>query len=64
MNQRKYASGKSMSSTIESSLDSIEAKIGSIAPEFKLTASNDQQIALSEFRGKKNIVLFFIREYH
>jgi peroxiredoxin len=53
-----------MSSTFESSLDSIEAKIGSIAPEFKLTASNDQQIALSEFRGKKNIVLFFIREYH
>jgi peroxiredoxin len=53
-----------MSSTFENSLDTIEAKIGSIAPDFKLTASNDQQIALSDFRGKKNVLLFFIREYH
>ena len=51
-------------STFEKSLDSIEAKIGSIAPDFKLTASNDQEISLSEFRGKSNVVLFFIREFH
>lgn len=43
--------------------DSIEAKIGSIAPDFELTASNGQEIRLSDFRGKKNVVLFFIREF-
>ena len=51
-------------STFENSLDTIEAKIGSVAPDFKLTASNDQEISLSEFRGKRNVVLFFIREFH
>ena len=45
------------------SLDTIEAKIGTIAPDFNLIASNDQEISLSDFRGKRNVVLFFIREY-
>lgn len=44
------------------SMDTIEAKIGSIAPDFKLAATNGQEISLGQFRGKKNIVLFFIRE--
>jgi len=44
--------------------DSIDAKIGSIAPDFELKASNDREIRLSDFRGKKNVVLFFIREFH
>jgi peroxiredoxin len=43
-------------------LDSIDAKIGSFAPDFKLQATNGQEIALSDFRGKKNVILFFIRE--
>ena len=51
-------------STFENSLDSIEARIGSIAPDFKLMASNDLEISLSEFRGKRNVVLFFIREFN
>lgn len=42
--------------------DTIEAKIGSLAPDFKLTATNGQQISLSDFRGKKNLIVFFIRE--
>jgi peroxiredoxin len=43
-------------------LDSIEAKIGSVAPDFRLPATNGQDIALSDFRGKTNVILFFIRE--
>lgn len=44
------------------SLDTIEAKIGSIAPNFKLTATNGKEISLSDFRDKSNVVMFFIRE--
>jgi peroxiredoxin len=43
-------------------LDSIEAKIGSPAPDFKLPATNGREIALTDFRGKKNVIVFFIRE--
>ena len=43
--------------------DSIDAKIGSFAPDFRLQATNGQEITLSDFRGKRNVVLFFIREY-
>lgn len=45
------------------SLHSIEAKIGSLAPDFKLPATNGQEIALTDFRGKANVIVFFIREY-
>jgi len=44
------------------STDTIDAKIGSIAPDFKLMATNGQEVTLSDFRDKKNVVLFFIRE--
>jgi peroxiredoxin len=53
-----------MTSNFDASSDSMEAKIGSVAPDFRLTATNDEQIALSDFRKKNNVVLFFIREYH
>ncbi|HNO95224.1 MAG TPA: peroxiredoxin family protein [Anaerolineales bacterium] len=43
-------------------LDSIEAKIGSLAPDFKLTATNGQSVSLGNFRGKSNVIVFFIRE--
>ncbi len=43
-------------------LDSIEAKIGSLAPDFKLSATNGQEISLSDFREKSNVIVFFIRE--
>ena len=42
--------------------DSIEAKIGSAAPDFHLRATSGQDIALSDFQGKTNVILFFIRE--
>ncbi len=43
-------------------LDSIEAKIGSLAPDFKLLATNGQEISLTDFRGKSKVIVFFIRE--
>ena len=43
-------------------LESIEAKIGSLAPDFRLRATNGQEIALSDFHRKSNVIVFFIRE--
>lgn len=43
-------------------LDTIESKIGSLAPNFSLLATNGNQISLSDFRGKTNVIVFFIRE--
>ncbi|MDP1547761.1 MAG: peroxiredoxin family protein [Anaerolineales bacterium] len=42
--------------------ESIEAKIGSLAPDFSLLATNGQTILLTDFRGKQNVIVFFIRE--
>lgn len=55
---------ESMGIDFDTSEDSIDAKIGSIAPDFELMASDDQEIRLSDFRGEKNVVLFFIREFN
>ena len=43
-------------------LESIDAKIGSVAPDFRLQATDGKVIALSDFRGKRNVILFFVRE--
>lgn len=37
--------------------------IGSPAPDFKLPASRGNQVALTDYRGKANVILFFVREY-
>jgi peroxiredoxin Q/BCP len=34
-------------------------KVGDVAPDFELEAANGQKVRLSDFRGKKNVVLFF-----
>ena len=52
-----------MTTNFDTSADTMDAKIGSHAPNFKLKATNGQEIALSDFRGKNNVILFFIREY-
>ncbi len=38
--------------------------IGSLAPEFSLPASTGAEVKLADYRGKNNVVLFFIREYN
>jgi thioredoxin-dependent peroxiredoxin len=34
-------------------------KVGQDAPSFEATASNGKRVALADYRGKKNVVLFF-----
>ena len=43
-------------------VDSVDAKIGSLAPDFKLPATDGREISLSQFRRQNNVILFFIRE--
>ncbi len=40
-----------------------ELAIGSPAPDFKLSASSGNEVALTDYRGKANVILFFVREY-
>ena len=37
----------------------VKVKIGDIAPDFTLQSSTGETISLSQFLGKKNVVLFF-----
>ncbi len=37
--------------------------IGSQAPDFRLPSSTGGEIGLSDYRGKANVVLFFVREF-
>lgn len=41
-----------------------ENPIGSTAPEFTLPASVGGEIALSSFREKSSVYLFFVREFN
>ena len=36
-----------------------ELKVGDTAPDFRLPSTEGREIALIEFRGKKNVVLYF-----
>ncbi len=36
-----------------------QLKVGDTAPDFTLTDTNHNQVKLSDFRGKKNVVLAF-----
>ena len=38
-------------------------KVGQAAPDFTLEAADGKLITLSDFRGKKNVVLVFYRGY-
>ena len=44
--------------------DNSDLQIGSTAPEFSLLASNGAEIKLADFLFKKNIILFFVREFN
>ena len=36
-----------------------KVKVGDIAPDFTLQNQDDEQVSLSEFNGKSNVVMFF-----
>ena len=40
-----------------------ELAVGAMAPEFGLAASSGGEIHLADYRSRKNIVLFFVREF-
>jgi peroxiredoxin len=44
--------------------DNSELQIGSTAPEFILPANTGLEIKLADFESKKNLVLFFVREFN
>jgi peroxiredoxin len=40
-----------------------EIIVGSVAPEFRLASSKGGEVGLADFRGKRAVALFFVREY-
>jgi peroxiredoxin len=46
----------------EAKVDELTA--GSPAPDFRLLGSHGQDVSLTEFRSKANVVLFFVREFN
>lgn len=38
--------------------------VGTQAPDFKLPASNGTTVSLSDYRTKKHVYLFFVREFN
>ena len=43
----------------ETSIPDPKIKVGDMAPDFTLMDQNRNQVKLSDFRGKKNVVLAF-----
>ena len=43
--------------------EAIELKIGAMAPDFSLDAADGSSVTLSGFRGDRNVVLYFMREF-
>jgi peroxiredoxin len=44
--------------------DALEPTEGARAIDFTLTDTNGKQVSLSDYIGKKNVYLFFIREFN
>lgn len=40
----------------------MAVKVGELLPDFKLPASNGEEVALSDFRGKKVVLYFYPRD--
>ncbi len=44
--------------------DMLEPTEGARAIDFSLSDANGKQISLSDYLGKKNVYLFFVREFN
>ncbi len=40
-----------------------EVSVGSRAPDFSLESSSGAQVALSDYRGRRNVLVYFMREF-
>ncbi len=45
--------------TASTAASTVKLKVGDLAPDFTLTDTAGQKVKLSDFRGKKNVVLAF-----
>ena len=43
--------------------DTIQIEVGAMAPDFTLDAADGDSVTLSGFRGDRNVVLYFMREF-
>jgi peroxiredoxin len=46
--------------TLKSTDSVLKVKVGDHAPDFKLSSVSGEKVSLSQFRGKKNVVLSFV----
>ena len=53
------AGAQANSATQQPSAPQTQLKVGDRAPDFELTDTEGQKVRLSDFRGKKNVVLAF-----
>lgn len=42
----------------------ITLEVGAPAPDFRLPASTGGEMGLAAYRGKSNLVMFFVREFN
>jgi cytochrome oxidase Cu insertion factor (SCO1/SenC/PrrC family) len=53
------AAGQCPSSAQEETITKTPLKVGDVAPDFTLLSNKWEPVTLSDFRGKKNVVLAF-----
>lgn len=41
----------------------MEIEVGSVAPDFTLESSDGTVVRLSDYRDRKHVVLYFMREF-
>jgi peroxiredoxin Q/BCP len=44
--------------------DAAAVKVGSVAPDFTLESNHRSIVKLSDYRGHKQVVLYFMREFN
>ncbi len=44
--------------------DDGELSVGEVAPAFRLPASSGGTIGLDDYKGRSNVILFFVREFN
>ena len=43
--------------------ESTDVAVGSLAPDFALESDSGTQVALSDYRGRINVLVYFMREF-